>query len=63
MLIFTGKGEIEKSAAGRYTSISREASKMHPGLQAPKIVIETSKANILIKSYDNVTVVVKSKST
>ena len=49
--------------SGRYTSLSREAAKMHPGLQAPKITIETSKANILVKNYESVTVIVKSKST
>lgn len=35
---------------------------MHPGLQSPKITIETGRSNILIKNYENVTVVVKSKA-
>ena len=60
---YTGKGELDKKSAGRYTSLSREAGKLHVGQPAPKIVIETTKANVLIKSYDAVTVVVKSKST
>jgi hypothetical protein len=58
-----GKGDVDKSTSGRYTSLAREAAKMHPGLQAPKITIETGKANILVKSYDSVTIVVKSKAT
>lgn len=62
-LIRTGKGDLDKKVAGRFTSISREATKMHPNVQAPKVIIETSRSNILIKSYDAVTVVVKSKAT
>lgn len=54
---------MEKKVAGRFTSISREAAKMHPNVQPPKIIIETSRSNILIKSYEAVTVVVKSKNT
>ena len=62
-LLYSGKGDLDKKVAGRFTSISREATKMHPNVQAPKVIIETSRSNILIKSYDAVTVVVKSKAT
>mmetsp|Transcript_29413 Transcript_29413/g.50433 ORF Transcript_29413/g.50433 Transcript_29413/m.50433 type:complete len:88 (-) Transcript_29413:74-337(-) len=62
-LVISGKGDLEKKVAGRFTSISREAAKMHPNVQPPKIIIETSRSNILIKSYEAVTVVVKSKNT
>jgi hypothetical protein len=57
-----GKGGIEKSIPGRYLSLAREAAKIHPGLQAPKVTIETGKANILVKSYDLLTIVVKSNA-
>jgi hypothetical protein len=61
MVSSVGKGDVEKSTSGRYLSLAREAAKIHPGLQAPKVTIETGKANILVKPYDLLTVVVKSK--
>mmetsp|Transcript_12629 Transcript_12629/g.12265 ORF Transcript_12629/g.12265 Transcript_12629/m.12265 type:complete len:91 (+) Transcript_12629:179-451(+) len=58
-LLITAKGEIDGSDAGRYSSISRQASSLHPDQAPPTVLIETNDRNILVKDYDSKTIVLR----
>lgn len=53
------KGEINGADAGRYSSISRQASSLHSDQSPPTVLIETTDRNIIVKDYDAMTIVLR----
>ena len=53
------KGEINGADAGRYSSISRQASSLHSDQSPPTVLIETTERNIIVKDYDAMTIVLR----
>lgn len=56
-IFVVAKGEIDGKLAGRYASISRNASLINPEVAAPTVLIESASRNIVVKNYDSMTVV------
>lgn len=54
---FTAVGEINPQMCGRYSSITRTAGSLHSDMPSPIILIETRDSHILVKEYDENTVV------
>ena len=57
--IFAAKGEINGIDAGRYSSISRQASSLHSDQSPPTVLIETNDRKIIVKDYDAMTIVLR----
>jgi hypothetical protein len=58
-LIHVANGEIKGTLAGRFASISHQASLIHPDQPPPTILIETRDRKVLVKDYDSMTIALR----
>jgi hypothetical protein len=62
MFLAAAKGELGSNSAGRFTAVSHLAAQLSDGVgsRPPSVIIETKSRTLLIKDYDNMTMVLKS---